>query len=273
MKKETKEKKPAIKKSKKEKTQSFDKGDKIKAFLKKTWDKLLELIYPSGITCDCCKSELIAKTRYNLCAKCIENLPLIKGKKCLVCGCPINNEADYCLKCEGKIPSYEINRAPFSYEGIVKDMLLKLKFGGKRYFVNTLAPFMADCFLENGMSADIVAFVPMTAKEKRKRGFNQAELLAGEVAKRLSLPVTNALTKMKETKGQKNLTAKERAENLKRAFSALNDIFTNKTVLLIDDVFTTGATAEECALALKKAKAKKVFVLTAAVTESKLYMV
>ena len=121
------------------------------------------------------------------------------------------------------------------------------------------------------MDAEIAVFVPMSDAEKKKRGFNQAELLAREVGERLGLPVLPALVKVKETSPQKELTGKERADNLKGCFSvAYADWIAGRRILLVDDVFTTGATANECARTLLKAKVRQVSVLTAAVTVQKL---
>ena len=151
--------------------------------------------------------------------------------------------------------------------------MLSFKYGEKKYLKNLLAKLMTDKYLSERFDSDVVTFVPMTKKEQRKRGYNQSELLAREIANSLSLECRPSLKKVKESPEQKSLSAKERAENLKGVFSCSDAALKGKRVLLIDDVFTTGATANECSGVLLKAGASNVLVLTACVTALKPYMV
>lgn len=162
------------------------------------------------------------------------------------------------------------NRSPLVYEGETRKIIYSLKFGKKKYLAQTLGALMADEFLKDNMEADIIVYVPMTEAEEKKRGFNQSELLAEEVGKRLNIAVLPALVKIKETKAQKELGGKERAQNLEGAFACVFEQVNNRKILLIDDIFTTGATANECAKVLLKAKAREVNVLTAAVAKLKI---
>ncbi|MGN1096279.1 MAG: ComF family protein [Christensenellales bacterium] len=229
------------------------------------------VVYPRNETCDLCGSELPFKNRLNLCSQCLEKLELNNGKVCLCCGSPVYNEADYCLRCENTSNVFRFNRSPLVYDGLAKKTVLTLKYGEKRYLSDFLAKLMTDEYLKDGINADVVTFVPMTKKEKRKRGFNQAELLAVKVADSLKLDLCDLLIKTRETTEQKKLSAKERAENMKGIFDCKSDLH-GKEVLLVDDVFTTGATANECSKQLLKAGAKGVTVLTAAVTALKPYL-
>ncbi len=240
---------------------------------KGVFDKFKNALYPENETCDVCGGELAFESRYNLCSKCAEELEFNDGKICLTCGTPIYNEADYCLRCSKEINLFKLNRSPLVYEGLAKKTVLGFKYGEKRYLAKFLAKLMTDEFIKQNLSADVIEFVPMTKKEKRKRGYNQAELLAIEVGANLKIELSRSLEKIKETPEQKKLTAKERAENLKSVFGISSQAVKGKDVLLIDDIFTTGATANECTKQLLKAGAKSVTVLTAAVTSLKPYMV
>lgn len=246
-------------------------SEEIKMKIKKALRAVGEFCFPSDVTCDSCSNELIAKTRYNLCAACSEIMPFVGEKHCLVCGTELHDEADYCIRCQNTESLFKINRSPLIYEGLAAKMVLDLKFYGKKFLAKTLAKMMCDCFISNNMQADILLAVPMTKKELKARGFNQSVLLMNEIAERLKIESSGALLKTRETKTQKNLTAKERAENLDGAFLALPSV-KDKNVLLIDDVFTTGSTANACAKALLKARAKSVEVLTAAVTRQRIIM-
>ncbi len=232
--------------------------------------KIDEGLFPEDITCDLCGKELDEKLRYRLCGECISKAPFVGDHICLNCGVTLTDESDYCIRCQNDRGEYLMNRSPLVYEGEAKELIYALKFGGKKYIVHTLGAMMADTFLKNGMEADIIVFVPMTAAEEKKRGFNQSELLARELGERLQLPVLPALIKVRETATQKLLTAGERAKNIEGAFACVFSQVKQRKLLLVDDVFTTGTTANECTKALLKAKAKEVRVLTAAVTKKKI---
>lgn len=226
-------------------------------------------LFPEDITCDICGEELTADTRYRLCAECMFKIPFTGEHICLSCGVSMSDEADYCIRCENSDFKFALNRAPMIYDGEAKSLIYAMKFGGKRYLAATIGAMMVDEFIKRRMSADIAVYVPMTGTEEKKRGFNQSELLAREVADRLNMPLLPALVKIKETSAQKQLTGKEREDNLDGAFVCTFNQVKGRRMLLIDDVFTTGATANACSKALLKAGAKDVRVLTAAVTKKK----
>ncbi len=253
------------------KRQNGERLAKLKKMLKDVSNKLGEVLYPEDITCDACGDELCADTRYRLCADCMQKLPFVASShKCLVCGVPLAGETDYCNRCQYQKSEFVKNRSPLVYDGLAKKMVFALKFGKKKYIATTLGALMADEYLKCGYDAEIVVPVPMSEKEEKARGFNQSYLLAVEVATRLKLPMLDALKKVKDTSAQKQLLGKEREENLKDAFKCVFEEVKGRKILLVDDVFTTGATANECSRALLKAKAREVSVLTACVTKLKM---
>lgn len=227
-------------------------------------------LYPIDCTCDVCGGELVDKTRVRLCSDCVEKLPFVGEHICLYCGMPLKDESDYCNRCQYSRQEFVKNRAPLVYDGEVKRLIYALKFNKKRYIAQTLGALMADEYLKRGMDADIIVFVPMSKEEERKRGFNQSELLAYEVGSRLNMPVLPALVKVRSTSAQKELKGKDRATNLEGAFACVFEQVKNRRILLIDDIFTTGATANECTKTLLKAKAREVSVLTSAITMLKI---
>lgn len=243
---------------------------KAKEFFKKFSDKFLDLLYPEGLTCVNCGDELQHETRLNLCGKCYLNLIENDGHRCKICGIRMKNEADYCDNCTRFDKYFDMNRSPFIYEKTASDLVKKLKFGNKLYIAKELAKAMADEYFTGNFNCDFILYVPMTEKEEKERGYNQSELLAKEVGLRTGLSVFDNLKKVKETDRQKKLTAKERRENLKGVFDVVRaDEIKGKNVLVIDDVYTTGATINECARVLKRAGARKVYSITAAQTAFK----
>lgn len=243
-----------------------------KEAFKKFYRYLGKLFFPENLTCDCCGAELVFPTRYNLCSKCMADTVFAEGKVCKSCGVPLDNEADYCLNCSGKGRGLVFNRSAVVYKGTAVKLIGALKFGGKRYIARLMGAMLADRFLDAGTAADALCFVPMTAKEEKARGFNQAELIAKNLADRLNIPLCDCLVKIRETAFQKELSGKERRENLKGAFAVKPGVsLSGKKIVLVDDVFTTGATADACASALKKARAAEISSLTFAVTAYQSY--
>lgn len=244
--------------------------NKFKAFFSKLATAFEDALFPKDCTCDVCGAELIADTRVRLCSHCVDTLPFVGEHICLYCGMPLKDESDYCNRCQYSRQEFSKNRAPLVYDGDVKRLIYAFKFNQKKYIAETLGALMADEYLKRSMDADIIVFVPMTKEEEKKRGYNQSELLANEVGKRLNMPVLPALVKIRSTSAQKELKGKDRATNLESAFACVFDQVKNRRILLIDDIFTTGATANECAKTLLKAKARDVSVLTSAITMLKI---
>ena len=111
---------------------------KIKALFKRMLDAFDGALYPLDITCDACGNELVEDTRYRLCSECMEKLPFAKGHICLNCGVPLEDESDYCNRCQNQKSSFVKNRSPLVYDGEVKRLIYKLKFGKKTYIAQTL---------------------------------------------------------------------------------------------------------------------------------------
>jgi competence protein ComFC len=156
-------------------------------------------------------------------------------------------------------------RSAFYYAPPVNRLIREQKYDNRRYLAEVFAPFMAGTLAKSFSDVDVITFVPMTEKARRKRGYNQAELMAREISRLTGSEVEELFVKRAETVRQARLNRKERLSNLKGAIKAGNrQLIANKVVVVVDDVITTGATAEAVAAALKRAGAAKVYVLTAA---------
>ncbi|MGN1194757.1 MAG: ComF family protein [Acutalibacteraceae bacterium] len=216
-------------------------------------------------------------------------------KRCSLCGDIVPIDQDYCScggKHEKRISSqfcehcghdkdncvcgflnsayFEHIVAVFVYTGIIKTRICDFKFCGERKESDFFSSEMSSKFCEAFplVKADIVTFVPMTEKSERERGYNQSKLLALGVSKRLLVPCEQLLVKNRETGRQRDLTAKERQNNLDGAFSKKeNAVINGKTVILCDDIKTTGTTLSKCVSVLKENGAKEVYCLCAAVSD------
>lgn len=191
-----------------------------------------------------------------LCEYCLGGLPEIEKPVCHKCA---KSKAD--CSCKNKSFYYERIAAPFYYTGAVKTAVNRMKFKQKKMLCEGYADDMARCVEEEfgDEHYDTVCFVPFTAKQKRMRSYNQSEELARHLAKKLEIPFCGALVKLYSNRVQHSLNSLLRGGNVFGVFdvsdpSAVRD----KTVLLVDDIKTTGATLNECAKMLRIYGAKKV---------------
>ena len=195
-----------------------------------------------------------------LCRACFEALPEVGRPVCGRCGMPTAFETFVCERCKGADLGFEGARAPLRYEGVGKKIVHVLKYRGDTRVVERLAAPLMVGALDGGHRFDAVVPVPLHRSRLRRRGFNQAELLARGVAQRINAPVSDTLQVVRRTRDQVDLSAIERRENVAGAFSARGRI--RGRILLIDDVFTTGATMSSCAEALLRAGAGEVHALS-----------
>ena len=230
------------------------------------------MLFPPHIKCVFCSSELSEKDKHLTCEKCFNTLPFNTGKVCTRCGHPVFGVAQYCIDCKGTPCDYEHARAPFLYEGQIKSILYKLKYSGAQYLSYALSAYLANEYIINNFSCDACIPVPLCNKRLKERGYNQAYLLARDFCNNIKIPLlSSTLIRIKDTPSQTQSSGRERAENMKGAFKVENKLsIKGKSILLIDDVYTSGATAMECASVLKRAGAKFVYVLCVAHTKKKI---
>ena len=189
---------------------------------------------------------------------------------CMHCGKPLRDEAEeYCPDCRRQMAgggsSLDRGRSLWLHREPVSGAVYRFKYKNRRRFGKIFAQELADSYggLIRRWAVDEIIPVPLHPSRLRKRGFNQAEILARELGERCDIPVrTDVLYRIRKTSPQKLLGRQERLRNLKGAFGVSADWTPCKHVLLIDDIYTTGATLERAARVLKKAGAQKVFFLT-----------
>ena len=225
---------------------------------------LLELLFPSTIYCISCKS-LIDKSRpYALCDSCMRMFHWANGRTCEKCGKLLQEDYphDICADCREAGHCFDKGYACVEYGIYERDMLLSFKYGGKTFIGEKIAQMMADRLESEHLEADVMIPVPMNRKKQKKRGFNQAEIIASRLAKKLSLPYSAGLLKRTgNTAAMSKLTPEERRMNIENAFKvpemAIGHI-AGKRILLVDDIYTTGSTMDACSRALKEAGASEV---------------
>jgi len=228
--------------------------------------------------CRACDARILTEQNLYYCPRCWSEIRLIERPFCSVCGKPHDKASGFaardsfpCADCR------EIKRRPYGrmyaatvYDGIAQDAIALFKYGSRQLLTGPLAALMIK-FAEREIDLaqyDVVVPVPLHRVRERERGFNQAEALARCFSERFRFfAVENCLLRIRETPQQTLLRGDERRRNIKGAFALAQDPdFRGKKVLLVDDVITTGATAEECARTLRRGGAERVDVLAVART-------
>ena len=246
-------------------------SQKFKNFFKNLFKRADKLMYPPNIKCLCCYKDLPQKQEIEICNDCLKKIRFIDESCCCrVCGTYLK-QTNICSNCSKNKRNFDIARSVCVYDDIATKLIVNFKFNGAPYMHKTLANMMAEKYLSLKWNCDEVLFVPLTPKKQKARGFNQTELLAKHFCEKLNIPLlNNVIIKTKDTKQQSNLGFVERQENIKQSFKVINKKeVKGKNILIIDDVFTTGATSGAISHTLKQAGAKKIYVLTFASTELK----
>lgn len=198
-------------------------------------------------------------------------LSFIADPKCACCGFPFDfevEEGSLCASCIDYPPKFETARAALKYDDISRDMVLGFKHGDKLHAAKAFVPWLKMAGADILADADMLIPVPLHHWRLVKRRYNQSAVIAHALSKETNIPVVvDGLQRTRATPPQGHLSSKERFKNVKHAF-AVNEkhleALRGKTVVLIDDVYTTGATVNECTKVLLKAGALRVHVLTLA---------
>ena len=196
--------------------------------------------------------------RAPLCDECESDVRWIAPPICARCGLPTRRTQDRCRDCSGRDVGYVCARAAAVYAGPAREALKAFKLLGERRTAAALAAHMATAASE--LHGDVLAWVPSTRRSRSERGFVPAEELARPLARLLGLPDARLLGKSRETRDQAGLDRAERRSNQAGAYEAVGLV--PPRIILVDDIMTTGATAEACSLALLGAGAKEVRVVT-----------
>ncbi len=223
---------------------------------------LVDVLFPP--VCQVCR----ASGDFPLCPRCRAGISLIRPPVCQKCGKPLRGPSDLvftCIPCRHRRAYFACARAAGVYDGLLRDAIHALKFGGCQALAEPLGRLIGEvAATDSRLRADVVVPVPLHPRRLRERGFNQAELLAAEVAAYLNLPMHgDVLRRVRETAPQTGLGRTDRRSNVRAAFAAREGL-RGRRVMLVDDVMSTGTTVAECARALRATGAREVVVATAA---------
>lgn len=223
----------------------------------------IDLLYPRR--CPFCM-EIITDGKDPVCLECRKILPYVKEPRCKHCSKPISlSEQEYCYDCSRYPFAYKRGIAVWQHKDQVPQSVYRFKYQNKReYAVGYTKELLR---LHRGLieswDADAIIPIPIHSKKYRQRGYNQAELLAKEIGRELDIPVmTDVVMRIKNTLPQKWLNSTERKNNLKMAFKIKNNGVELDKVILIDDIYTTGATVDAVSKLLLQRRVSEVYFIS-----------
>lgn len=239
---------------------------RIRSCLEGAADALAEIFYPRR--CPVCDQVLPFRSG-TICPGCFSKLSFTRSPTCRKCGKEVTGAAEeYCRDCTARHRSFEYGFALLNYDETARRSMAMIKYQGRREYMDFYGEAIAARYDRQiaRMEADAIIPVPVHEKRRRERGFNQAEALAEAISRHLTHPIPvrgDILIRNRSTLPQKELTAAERLKNLSGAFEADGGRAKSlERVILVDDIYTTGSTAEVCTRALLGAGIRKVYVLS-----------
>jgi len=240
---------------------------KIVPFLRKSFETLLSLFYPSH----CAKCGADTAAGIHLCKACGGEARRIEAPFCERCSEPFAGAIDavfVCPRCGGQPNHFECAVTRYRSKGVVREFIHRFKYDRHFYLRHPLADWLAETLEDDRIRAhpfDAFVPVPLHPARLRERDFNQAEVLADLLARRAGKPVLHAIHRIRYTTTQTRLERHQRMENLRNAFRVRHTaLVQSRHLILVDDVFTTGSTVDECARVLREAGAASVRVVTVA---------
>lgn len=202
---------------------------------------------------------------------------LIFPKKCPYCHQVINRDMTECIVCRAGFPKYprieplpsgEVCIAPFTYQDTFREALIHYKFHGKKFYAKSFSSALSQTIAEvyKDMSFEVITSVPLSAKRKKERGFDQAEFIAAETAKKIGKSYERLLLKNVDNAPQHNLPVEDKEQNVLGVYSVPDpEKVKNRKILLIDDITTTGHTMSECCKMLKHSGADRILCAAVAI--------
>lgn len=228
----------------------------------------MDVIYPPR--CPVC-DKILDRFDGRIHMQCRKQLERIEGSVCMHCGRPVVSDlVEYCFDCakkkrDGKTDTFFQGKSLLLYKGVVKHTMYRFKYSNKREY----GAYFADLAMEQWgewlfhCDVDAIVPVPMFRGKQKLRGYNQAEVFGRSLSKRLGVPlVCNLVVRVKDTRPMKELNDVDRKNNLRNAFQIDRNIVKYKKIMLVDDIYTTGSTADEVSCVLLEAGVEKIYFLS-----------
>jgi len=222
--------------------------------------KILDVIFPQAIKCFICKREI---DDYGVCDYCYPHLPFVGGKLCTKCGGEMTGNGDICEECKNEKFYFTKNYAVFNYIDDIQKVILSFKKDNK-YLGGYFSDIIRNYILKNKIKFDLIIPMPIHENRRKQRGYNQSEILVKSLEKDFAVD-KDIVIRIKDTPHQTGLNKENRKINLEHAFQVKDQKkIKDKVILLVDDIYTTGSTLNECSKELLKYGAKEVIGLCVA---------
>lgn len=244
----------------------MQKENKIKHYFTTGIRICVQLLFP--LRCPVC-DDIVRPFGEKICLNCMKKLKPLTPPWCMQCGKKLWREQELCGDCRRKKHNFIRGRALYEYHSAAP-AIYRFKYSGRReyaeFFGEEAAVLLGD-FIRS-VKPDALVPVPLHKKRQRKRGYNQAKLLADAIGRRMDIPVYGKLlVRVKNTVPLKRQNPKERQNNLKKAFNVAQNDVKLKTIIVVDDIYTTGSTIDEVSAVLREHGVKNVYFITLACGE------
>lgn len=241
------------------------KNSKILNGLRKIVRIIMDVLCP--MTCPMC-DKILAKNE-KICTECERKLVYIFEPKCKRCGKELEDERkEYCSDCSLKKHYFKTGIAAFKYNGMISKSIYKFKYHNRRSYATFYGDAIGRVYGREiyRWNCDVIIPVPIHYKRRVKRGYNQAELIATELGRKLNIPVDDKyLFRVSNTRPMKELDKTDRKKNVEKAFKIYKNVVKYKKIILVDDIYTTGNTLDACAKVLLEAGANDVYFVSLSV--------
>jgi len=244
-------------------------GSRLQFLKEKLYSKTLDFFFPQP--CAYCETKRIAGGPY-LCGMCQDAIQFISSSYCNLCGIPANlayedsKEKFLCGSCRAKPPVFDKARSLGVHQGVLRKLIHELKYGMRLGVMKEIESLLEIYFSNRRLRDFYITPIPLHINKLEQREFDQAYLIGQKIAEIINLDfLPEVLERAVETQPQASLNKTDRLKNIRGAFRSLNEEkIKGRDILLVDDVFTTGATLNECARVLKRAKANRVYAFSLA---------
>lgn len=229
-------------------------------------ERIIGLIYPRH--CPVC-DEVVPRVGMYICPKCKEKLEYVQGSICIKCGKLITENKELCIDCKENTHFYDRGVALYKYP-CIRQGIYRMKYQGRKEYLDFFAQDVVEHLGQQlrFWNPDAIIGVPLHKLRERKRGYNQAAVLASLISKKTGIPFYKKLVvRQKNTLPQKGLDVCQRQNNLKKAFNISQNVVKLNTIVIIDDIYTTGSTIDAIASVLKANGVQQVYYIALAIGE------
>lgn len=238
----------------------------VKNIKKGQWlENIKDVLFPK--TCPGC--DRILGRGELICEACKNKIQYIVEPRCKKCGKGLaKEEYELCYDCQHSTHLFRMGVAAFRYDKLISKSIYRFKYHNRRTYARFYGTALYTSCKDDikRWQADALIPVPIHRRKEQRRGYNQAELLANELGKIMDVPVDNrCLKRIRDTKPQKDFDKTGRKKNLEKAFKICTDVVEYKKVILVDDIYTTGSTIDECASVLMQAGVKDIYFVSLAI--------